>query len=234
MHVKQDASGVWSYQNYLPQSDTLATDPSSQRDTTAEEEGFLDRWRIRIQRLQVADAQAVVDAPALLPEGPAVVRDLSLDGSYTQYGETFDVTVRDLSFQADGIGLPEELALKLQAEADDSQVNLADMLITVGRTRLSGKGVYSMADSTADASVSAAPLAAGTVNALVDSLEVYDDLDIDLRVNGRVSNPSATMVVARTGGGLLLEASASATKNDTGYAITAFDASTGGMDYYCC
>ncbi len=136
-----------------------------------------------------------------LPGDSALTVDsLQLGSRLAMTPDSYDATIRELSFKVLNSRLGSPLTVESRFHADGSKVTLQKFVAATGQTLLQSSGSVKMDDSTASLNIRAEPVAWEDIASVTDRMPVKKDLALSLDLQGSFSK--FHMGLNMEGGGL--------------------------------
>ena len=210
--VNRDTSGVWSFSDYLPETD------STKIDTTVTPEP--SPWILRIDQFHVDNSEVFVTG-LMESEDPIVADDIVIDGRFSQMFGVMDFQIHNMAFNTRHPDLEETLRLSLQMDADANTISLPSLIAHYGSSVMNASGTYDLNTETILSALRINPLAHTDIQPFTD-VEIYQDLDVDLNIKGTLDSPELAFIIA-DGTRLILDSRFEFTSSDLGYSLALAD-----------
>ncbi|WP_069131636.1 translocation/assembly module TamB domain-containing protein [Rhodohalobacter halophilus] len=182
--IAQEADSVWNVLKLLPESE--------------EEEPAGDPVFWGIEDLLVEDLNIDVQSDILLPDGFLNIRNLNLSASGGVKETGYAANIRSLDFQLQEARLPDDIDFVMEARGDNERITLESLVVQTGRSMLRAGAAYETAGELS-ATAGFAPLSWEEIAVYAEDLPLRQDLNLDLELEGELSNLSVTAILTAPG-----------------------------------
>lgn len=170
LHLRQQ-DDQWNVQNLVKESGE-STDSAG---------GFA----FQIDDLQLSDGYISVQSDSLPLESNFAIDELAISSKVEYTDKSFDVNLRNLSFQLENTRLQQPLHLQTSATAQQNRITLEKLVVATGNSMFRSSGYVSSEDSSIQLDFSADPVSWKDVASYVQGFPLRENVELSIGLQGR-------------------------------------------------